>query len=60
MAYAVKYQHEKYGSTLQPGDVLVSNHPIAGGTHLPGKSYENPLRISMLTATRYYRDHASI
>lgn len=43
MAYAVKYQHELYGSTLKPGDVLVSNHPIAGGTHLPDITVITPV-----------------
>ncbi|KAI1387841.1 Hydantoinase B/oxoprolinase-domain-containing protein [Hypoxylon trugodes] len=43
MAYAVKYQHEKYGRTLKPGDVLVSNHPIAGGTHLPDITVITPV-----------------
>ncbi|KAG9255120.1 putative 5-oxoprolinase [Emericellopsis atlantica] len=35
MQNAVVYQHEKYKGQLRPGDVIVSNHPIAGGTHLP-------------------------
>ncbi|KAF2032133.1 hypothetical protein EK21DRAFT_61571, partial [Setomelanomma holmii] len=35
MSYAVKYQHELRKGNLMPGDVLVSNHPEAGGTHLP-------------------------
>ena len=35
MSYAVRYQHELRKSDLAPGDVLVSNHPEAGGTHLP-------------------------
>lgn len=36
MSYAVKYQHSLHMGELRPGDVLVSNHPEAGGTHLPG------------------------
>ncbi|MCJ1306051.1 hypothetical protein MMC08_008869, partial [Hypocenomyce scalaris] len=35
MEYAVRYQHVKYGKTLKPGDHLCTNHPLAGGTHLP-------------------------
>lgn len=27
MSYAVKYQQELHGTSLRPGDVLVSNHP---------------------------------
>ncbi|KAI1099432.1 Hydantoinase B/oxoprolinase-domain-containing protein [Jackrogersella minutella] len=63
MAYAVKYQHERYGATLQPGDVLVSNHPIAGGTHLPDITVITPVfdpssrRIIFYTASRgHHRD----
>lgn len=36
MSYAVRYQHELHRGRLRPGDVLVSNHPESGGTHLPG------------------------
>lgn len=36
MSYAVKYQHQLHRGKLKPGDVLVSNHPESGGTHLPG------------------------
>lgn len=36
MSYAVKYQHELHRGKLRPGDVIVSNHPESGGTHLPG------------------------
>ncbi|KAG4221624.1 hypothetical protein PC116_g29900, partial [Phytophthora cactorum] len=35
MSYAVKYQHTLHKGKLRPGDVLVTNHPEAGGTHLP-------------------------
>jgi 5-oxoprolinase (ATP-hydrolysing) len=35
MEQAVVYQHKKYLGQLRPGDVIVANHPISGGTHLP-------------------------
>lgn len=35
MSFAVKYQHRLREGKLKPGDVLVSNHPESGGTHLP-------------------------
>lgn len=35
MEQAVTYQHHKYEGQLRPGDVIVANHPISGGTHLP-------------------------
>ncbi|RDW56917.1 putative 5-oxoprolinase protein [Coleophoma crateriformis] len=62
MAYAVKYQDERYGSTLRPGDVLVSNHPIAGGTHLPDITVITPVfspagELIFYTASRgHHRD----
>jgi len=62
MQYAVKYQHDKHGATLKPGDVLVSNHPIAGGTHLPDITVITPVfspkgEIIFYTASRgHHRD----
>ncbi|KAK8844794.1 hypothetical protein IAR55_006644 [Kwoniella newhampshirensis] len=35
MQYAVRGQAELHKGELKPGDVLVSNHPKMGGTHLP-------------------------
>lgn len=35
MQFAVKYQHKLWEGKLKDGDVLVSNHPSCGGTHLP-------------------------
>lgn len=35
MSYAVKYQMKIHKGDLKNGDVLVANHPRAGGTHLP-------------------------
>ncbi|KAF2123024.1 Hydantoinase B/oxoprolinase-domain-containing protein [Lophiotrema nucula] len=35
MEQAVMYQHKKYLGQLRSGDVIVANHPISGGTHLP-------------------------
>ncbi|KAJ0317094.1 hypothetical protein Brms1b_005127 [Colletotrichum noveboracense] len=43
MSYAVKYQHELHHGKLRPGDVLVSNHPEAGGTHLPDITVITPV-----------------
>ncbi|KAI0020597.1 Hydantoinase B/oxoprolinase-domain-containing protein [Xylariomycetidae sp. FL0641] len=63
MAYAVKYQHEKHQKSLRSGDVLVSNHPIAGGTHLPDITVITPVfdsqerDILFYTASRgHHRD----
>ncbi|GAB1212198.1 hypothetical protein ATERTT37_001330 [Aspergillus terreus] len=43
MSYAVKYQHELHKGQLVPGDVLVANHPEAGGTHLPDITVITPV-----------------
>ena len=43
MSYAVKYQHELHKGKLRPGDVLVANHPEAGGTHLPDITVITPV-----------------
>lgn len=43
MSYAVKYQHELHKGKLKPGDVLVANHPEAGGTHLPDITVITPV-----------------
>lgn len=43
MEYAVRYQHENFGSQLMPGDHLCANHPEAGGTHLPDITIITPI-----------------
>uniref|UniRef100_A0A0B7KNX7 5-oxoprolinase n=1 Tax=Bionectria ochroleuca TaxID=29856 RepID=A0A0B7KNX7_BIOOC len=43
MSYAVKYQHQLHKGNLRPGDVLVSNHSAAGGTHLPDITVISPV-----------------
>jgi 5-oxoprolinase (ATP-hydrolysing) len=43
MSFAVKEQIRRRKKTLQPGDVLLSNHPIAGGSHLPDMTVITPV-----------------
>ncbi|VUC25520.1 unnamed protein product [Clonostachys rosea] len=43
MEQAVMYQHKKYEGQLRPGDVIVANHPISGGTHLPDITCVTPV-----------------
>lgn len=38
MSYCVQYQLKLFEGQLRRGDVLVSNHPQAGGSHLPVSS----------------------
>ncbi|ORY61052.1 Hydantoinase B/oxoprolinase-domain-containing protein [Leucosporidium creatinivorum] len=35
MQYAIQFQAEHLKGQLREGDIIVSNHPKAGGTHLP-------------------------
>ncbi|KAJ5757391.1 uncharacterized protein N7511_006085 [Penicillium nucicola] len=67
MSYAIAYQARLYKpGELKPGDVLLSNHPSAGGTHLPDltvttpvfDSDDNPTRILFFVANRGH--HADI
>ncbi|ATY59277.1 hydantoinase B oxoprolinase [Cordyceps militaris] len=43
MQFAVQYQHRLWEGRLQEGDVLVSNHPSCGGTHLPDITVITPV-----------------
>lgn len=43
MLFAVKAQMELWRDRLQPGDVLVLNHPKAGGSHLPDITVITPV-----------------
>ena len=43
MEYAVRYQHEKLRGQLKPGDHICTNHPSAGGTHLPDITIITPV-----------------
>ncbi|MCH8314145.1 MAG: hydantoinase B/oxoprolinase family protein, partial [Nitrospinae bacterium] len=43
MGEAVRRQMEIQGENIQPGDVWVTNHPIAGGSHLPDITVITPV-----------------
>ncbi|KAJ4387529.1 hypothetical protein N0V93_008124 [Gnomoniopsis smithogilvyi] len=43
MQFAVRYQHQLWQGKLKDGDVLVSNHPSCGGTHLPDITVITPV-----------------
>ncbi|CAK7212729.1 hypothetical protein SBRCBS47491_001565 [Sporothrix bragantina] len=62
MQYAVLWQHEHWKGKLKEGDVLVSNHPICGGTHLPDITVITPFfengKIVFYVASRGH--HADI
>ncbi|KAL0941164.1 5-oxoprolinase (hydantoinase B/oxoprolinase) [Colletotrichum truncatum] len=43
MAFAVRWQIEHWGNNLKPGDVILSNAPVCGGTHLPDLTVITPI-----------------
>ncbi|KAI1484920.1 Hydantoinase B/oxoprolinase-domain-containing protein [Biscogniauxia mediterranea] len=43
MAFAVKWQIDHWGKDLRPGDVILSNSPVCGGTHLPDLTVITPV-----------------
>uniref|UniRef100_A0A2K6TKL1 5-oxoprolinase, ATP-hydrolysing n=1 Tax=Saimiri boliviensis boliviensis TaxID=39432 RepID=A0A2K6TKL1_SAIBB len=43
MQETVQFQIQHLGANLQPGDVLLSNHPSAGGSHLPDLTVITPV-----------------
>lgn len=43
MQETVQYQMKLRGATLKPGDVLLSNHPNVGGSHLPDMTVITPV-----------------
>ncbi|KAG6831549.1 hypothetical protein H0H92_009468 [Tricholoma furcatifolium] len=64
MSFAVKYQMKLHGATLKEGDVLMTNSPHAGGSHLPDITIITPVfdsqtkEIIFFTASRGH--HADI
>ena len=62
MSAAVRYQIQAWKDDLRDGDVLLSNHPIAGGSHLPDFTVITPAfhngKIVFWTASRAH--HADI
>ncbi|EIW75632.1 Hydantoinase B oxoprolinase [Coniophora puteana RWD-64-598 SS2] len=74
MSFAVKYQMKLHGKTLKPGDVLMTNSPHAGGSHLPditiitpvfsppaeGQDSEDPSGRSIIFFTASRGHHADI
>ncbi|XP_076111400.1 5-oxoprolinase-like isoform X2 [Mytilus galloprovincialis] len=43
MQETVQYQMRQLGDTMRPGDVILSNHPQAGGSHLPDLTVITPV-----------------
>ncbi|PCH37212.1 cytoplasmic protein [Wolfiporia cocos MD-104 SS10] len=64
MSFAVKYQMNLHREDLEPGDVLMTNSPHTGGSHLPDITIISPVfdkqtnKIIFFTASRGH--HADI
>ncbi|ORY90934.1 Hydantoinase B/oxoprolinase [Leucosporidium creatinivorum] len=62
MSFAVRFQIQKLKGDLHEGDVLLTNHPVAGGSHLPDITCITPVfrdgKIVFFTASRGH--HADI
>ena len=43
MQEAVRYQVNLMGESWKEGEVILTNHPIAGGTHLPDMTIISPV-----------------
>ncbi|KAJ1926890.1 hypothetical protein IWQ60_003405 [Tieghemiomyces parasiticus] len=43
MGHAVRFQRDFWGADLHEGDVLLTNHPQAGGSHLPDMTVVTPV-----------------
>ncbi|KAJ9121897.1 hypothetical protein QFC24_004479 [Naganishia onofrii] len=52
MSFAIKYQLERFGpGGLKPGDVILANSPVAGGSHLPDLTVITPVFSSSPAST---------
>ncbi|KAG7839818.1 hypothetical protein KL942_003429 [Ogataea angusta] len=62
MSFSIKYAIEYWKDNIHEGDVLATNHPVAGGTHLPDITIISPVfiegKIRFFTASRAH--HAEI
>ncbi|TQN66663.1 hypothetical protein CSHISOI_08776 [Colletotrichum shisoi] len=45
MQFAIQAQHRLWEGKLRPGDVLLTNHPQWGGTHLPDLTVVTPVFV---------------
>jgi hypothetical protein len=49
MQEAVQWQMKHYGDNLRDGDIILTNHPAAGGSHLPDLTVITPVGLSFLS-----------
>lgn len=43
MQETVQYQLKAFNGKFTPGDVILANHPLAGGSHLPDLTVITPV-----------------
>lgn len=67
MSFAVRYQLSHLGAKgIEQGDVLLANHPVAGGSHLPDMTCITPVfdregkEIIFFTASRGHHADVSV
>ncbi|XP_055614300.1 5-oxoprolinase [Uranotaenia lowii] len=67
MQETVQYQIKVRGNTIKPGDVILSNHPQAGGSHLPDLTVitpvfypENPQPVFYVASRGHHADIGGI
>ena len=53
MQQAVQYQL-KQKISISPGDVILSNHPVAGGSHLPDLTVITPVFYGESTSPQFF------
>lgn len=65
MSFAVRFQMRLYRDSVRPGDVFMTNSPLAGGSHLPDITIITPVfdpnddqKVIFFTASRGH--HADI
>ncbi|KAI9927070.1 hypothetical protein ASPWEDRAFT_33023 [Aspergillus wentii DTO 134E9] len=54
MQYAIRYQHRLWAGKLKAGDVLLTNHPECGGTHLPDLTVITPVFVDNEGEVAFY------
>ena len=53
MQETVQYQIHHHGNDLSDGDVILCNHPSAGGSHLPDLTIITPVGVPVILLFYY-------
>ena len=65
MQDAVKFQVQSMGTGWKEGEVILTNHPLAGGTHLPDMTiitpvYQNGVPVFYVASRGHHADIGGI